>query len=1009
MSYEDFNKAVNETFFDGRFANAPVFLDLEGSLAEEVARRVGMNVDDLEDIAGSSVRETLDFDARNPYRFHQQVFAKWLRTTRDTAPPFTGLLCILSMAAERMRADDEFAAINYYSRLGEVLGIEDESLVQHLRAGGKYTLDFWRGLNLWLREHDSSLGIPTAQPVTNWRYVSYAISQALVRDADRERFHDLFETLGLSPGADVSEGEMFLYLHEWMSTHGPSRWLRKLWQDPSLRERVALAAVTELSHWAPKTRVPRTDTASRLWWVANLATYPATSLRLFLATNLPDETGSLALRLRASDGGTSNLDFQSAPPDLRLEPFPAFGLATLQPTGAFRLDQLLVSFVDLATVDSGKSYTHSPAPVIPLMQVEGRPYFREVSRVQLFKRCLVLCHSSWVDRVDNLLQSNAAPGYAKCEDVQGLPESWAVFLDVEMHFSADCENQLQALVPLSSGTALELTRGLRLAPTTWHGECPPLISASSEQSDFSVRVDEERVGKSKDVCIFEEAFEQGSAVVAVEDALETREGNFRVSIRHGRSAKSERQFSLRTADMPRAFRGQFLGYDVLTGDALNLLSAQPVEADDVEDIYVRGFRLPQTANDSETVTSGTPADLKLEVPLENDSGEVDDRMDEIPRYACGGGAVAAAECFVRNHHYWIVEAFNPGDDRFQAKRMRCKDCGLESMSRTWKSRRRRRNGAQGPARVGKERHISSTGTGHRPSIQQLEDALCYLGSGTWDNLARLAASCSDDPWLPRQLIREFRDSGLLDVGLGPSFQPTHWSVAPPTLVFVDESSCFLAGFRNRSLLDELQDVLGEARYELGERPGGASIHRWRGVSPSHLLESTTGVTDPLGRPVTVETRAVESLLGSLPSLAAVHETLPHFHAGASASLEQFDVRTNRWRSANSASEPGAYRVIHGHQRYAWRGDNGDLREGPHEAVKILEASRLGIALHGFDPLRREFYAAPGCEPPGLYSRVLFACSGEFPERVGHRLVYRGVGLGVASALKQKLYGVEGSA
>ena len=197
--YADANFALNDYFFSGRFENLPVYLDLEGDAATEVAYALELDPDELSDFIGLCAARSLRFDQTDPYVDHTTWLKVWSKAGRQNPPPFTALLCAFSIAAERMGADKNFSPNNYYERLFEVLGVKGATNQQKLKHYAKSTRQLWRALNIWLSENDFLNGRPTARPlISHWQYASYALSQALVREADRKRFVGLFETYDLA-------------------------------------------------------------------------------------------------------------------------------------------------------------------------------------------------------------------------------------------------------------------------------------------------------------------------------------------------------------------------------------------------------------------------------------------------------------------------------------------------------------------------------------------------------------------------------------------------------------------------------------------------------------------------------------------------------------------------------------------------------------------------------------------------------------------------------------------
>ena len=261
----------------------PVYLDLEDQPAAALSQKLDIAVTDLDTFIALAVAETLEGHQSDPYAWHVSKTRRWAQSGRVSPPPFTGLLIALSLAAEKMRDDGQFSATNYYERLFEVLDVHDFALKAKLRSHAGSTRLFWRELNHWLTEHDFEMGRPTARQVNSWPYVSYALSQALVREAERHRFHHLFKEFDLSPLDDVSESEMVLFLHDWMTGSGPNAWLRKLWASPDLRERVAAAALTELESWDGG-RIEGGRKHRRLCWTAHFKTFPRKRFELLLAT-----------------------------------------------------------------------------------------------------------------------------------------------------------------------------------------------------------------------------------------------------------------------------------------------------------------------------------------------------------------------------------------------------------------------------------------------------------------------------------------------------------------------------------------------------------------------------------------------------------------------------------------------------------------------------------------------------------------------------------------------------
>ena len=78
--------------------------------------------------------------------------------------------------------------------------------------------------------------------------------------------------------------------------------------------------------------------------------------------------------------------------------------------------------------------------------------------------------------------------------------------------------------------------------------------------------------------------------------------------------------------------------------------------------------------------------------------------------------------------------------------------------------------------------------------------------------------------------------------------------------------------------------------------------------------------------------------------------------------------------------------------------SGKAYAGPHEGVKLAAARLGGLSLHAYDPATRAFSSRLGCEPAGLLSRALVACSGELPRIEASTSIFKNVSRPVAAGV-----------
>lgn len=550
MPYSDYkklNNALNEYFFRGRFEMQPVYLDLEGEAEDAVAKELGIDPDELGDFIGMIAARSLRFDKTDPYVGQTGWLVSWSDGGRSDPPPFTTLLCALSIAAERMGVDENFSANNYSERQFELFGARDARSQQKLRQYAKSTRQFWRALNMWLAENDFRYGRPTARAVIpHWKFASFGLSQALVRDGDRKRFPGLFEKYDLVPGEPIPEAEMTLLLHDWMSSQGPSGptvWLRKLWQTGDLRPRVVSAALDALEAWETTSGRISGSSKTRLQWQLGFSGFPRKRARLSLALY----RGGQAERLKETGTGATDMDHAVLVEGL--DP----GVQFLGPVGEIDLDRLLLRSRTFTGSESGTSYAYVAKPIVVLARAPDGANYKEITRASLFEDHAILCHEAWLEKVQGHLSKCARPGYAVLgpRDMPGIPMGWHVLRGVEIVRPVDdAPVNFHALSPIANTAALACVGGLKLGHGTWHGDAPPLVQANSEKPGASLTVLLESFGEKDKEVAAAEATGDFMEVNLADTQLEAGT-NLRAVVKLKSKELSETSFSLRSADFPR--------------------------------------------------------------------------------------------------------------------------------------------------------------------------------------------------------------------------------------------------------------------------------------------------------------------------------------------------------------------------------------------------------------------------------------------------------------------------
>lgn len=312
-SYRRLNSELADTLFGPQMAGRPAYVLPEPSALVGALDSAGMPYEaPLHELA-RVVRGTLylapEDEGTGPLRWHVLATRHHQRHS-DQTPPSLALLSALAFAADAMHAGEGMSAANYYGRLMKFLdvpGSRQSRLQQDYMAHAE---ELWGSLNRWLEVWEGERGVPTAYSVAQ-RYVGLPMSQALVRQRDREVLPEVFWEEGLPPGFRMAASDMEQVLEPWVSrVPSPfSQSLRKLWTNAGARERIVQVACLELESWSGQRRdvdegangQARRPGALRL--LAFLRTFPRRMLELNLSVPRPvDLEGASLLSMQGPNG-----------------------------------------------------------------------------------------------------------------------------------------------------------------------------------------------------------------------------------------------------------------------------------------------------------------------------------------------------------------------------------------------------------------------------------------------------------------------------------------------------------------------------------------------------------------------------------------------------------------------------------------------------------------------------------------------------------------------------------
>lgn len=984
--------SINLVFLDGRFESRPLYLVLDNVGREKLSGILGVSPENVAEYCCRAVGKQLA-EHGDPFANFEVALWKWTVAGRTTLPPFTDLLFVLSHAAEQMVTDGKFTAGNYYDRLAALVGVQPGRLSQY----GRSTEQFWKGFNSWLARNDFAFGRPTARAINSNRYVGIAMSQAIVREADRQRFRLMFEKYGFTRYDEVTESEIEQYISTWIHGSQPTRQLKETWKKAELRPRICEAAISELEDWQVESHVsPGAAIDSVLGLSLALAMrhdFAGRSMALFFGTGHSVDPVSLCLR------GSGEIELANTT-------FASF--ATLEPRSSIPLGHCLLYGLEVDR--NGKAaFKWSGRPAIPLARTD-QGYWTEVSRVSLGVEHLVLVRNDAriKDAIESALHEAAAPGctLATPETLRGLPSGWVLYEKVVVRRALGELNGFESVLsPVGEAAGLRLVGGIKLGRGIFHRKLPPRVELESARPNVCLSAWE---GASLGETALRSAESEGSVVGLDLAGCIPESGNVYVEGQTGKSTLGSASLLFRTADQPRPLDRQDRAVVSLAGIQHALVGNAEAGAS------IRGLCVPDLAEvEFDHGLLEALAELPRWVPGEAPAA------NDVPRQPKSSGPAVTGElvsglsveevlklpCAVRGFHRLEYAAIPPGAPKNTPVNVECLDCDI-----TYLHRRKltKKAGTRRPAQrqsIPRSENPGSDIANRGIDYDLWLDCACFLGAGSAAVFETLAASSSVDSWRAGPVVRDLSWLGHLDVELGPTHRPRNWSVSPPVLSVTGDNSACLSGFRSDVFLKELERHVtgqgGDLRVDRAKNQ--PAIVQVIGLDEQGLREAVVDLRDPHGRSITVSTNVPKRLLSFLSGRPRLFDKFRSVSLGAGLPLQRFDPERNHWRNVESALPGGAYRVAHAGTSYVYVAQSGRAYSGAHEVVKLAAARAAEVSLHAFDAVTGEFTSRLGCEPTGLLGRALVACRGRLPSRKDGNSVFRGVSQGVAAGVMHYLY------
>lgn len=1013
--YEAWNQAFSRVLFGPNNEGQPVYLDMDDDILEQVAAEAGVDQSDVSSRLVAAVRETLYMDTADGAVFDRHLYKlrQWRRAMRvflargqePEPPPVIALLAVLTLAAEEMQYDSEFAAGAYYPRLFRLLDLPVRQRSRARAAYQKHAEELWRALNEWLAAADGRFGLPTAYALSK-RYVGLPLSQALVREADRREFPNMFRRFGLMPGSEISPADMEQLFGSWLETRPcpVSRALEALWRRGDARERIASIAAGELHNWdgtggavgtAGADSVHRTGDIQLLAWTRR---FPRPQLDVTFLARIDAQPGPDTLTVLTAEGQ----------PGIEVVPAPG---ARLQPALASRIDgaSLIEGMLKLRDESSGQVVTRPPRRVVPFRHDDLLNAYVECERVQLCENSAVLVKDDrmLLPAVRDLLNETARPGFREEGELPGLPQGWALFTGVQVLATPASEPKgldLNALVPLLS-SQLTIAGGTRLPGRLrkWSSLDPPEVRAAVQTAaEISVVLTALNDDNYVPVLPYTWSSPDG-ALVADLGTLDLPDGDYELVLKDGKKTLQQTVLRLRSSDTPdlNSSRQATPLAHILNVDPLAVFRAAAIPDGWPARDLVRGPAAPASTRAAAPATMASGGSkiwwAAPRPPAVHTQPAISLAQPEV------------TSCVVTGAHHIDLPAYD-GHARWGLVDGTCRDCGLVKRYPARIPWWRLRGG--GALRTEREipphvnvSELPKVTDGHAGWDVAL-DCLIHARGGSYSALEHVARQVEGSGLFSDSFTKSLEARGDLEVRRGDDLAPCEWEFTPMYLAGLATGEFLLTGGWSGHARQKLERLVKKAggTFKTGRDDGGPTRYTVAGLRTGDLER----IAEAVGS-VGVIPDAATRIVRALPPLSAVEAALPRTAMPGARRIQRFHVQSASWTPVAIATQPGGYRLESAFTMtdvYRTKEDTerNEVALSTVHLSKHLAARHYGRALMAYAP-GRKFLAVPlGADLPGLYGRAVVLCSGRLPTRhpKDRMLLYRDVPQGVADVLARLL-------
>ena len=1006
-NYLAWNTAIADSIYNSSSAGLPVYLDLDDEKFQQICTHAALAGLDLsKEGLASAVIESINWDG-NKNELLWPITGKAQRWLKDFtsgknpsgAPPMIAFLAVAVIAAEAM-GEGNFGPLNYYSQLHSLLGVtpgssEAKRLEQAYR---KDVLTMWALLKKWLVENEWSLGIPTAEALSH-PYVSVAMSQALVRDADRKKLSRMFDSLNLRPGEQIAPNDMQEYLNIWLQQPDcvANASFKTLWEKKSARERISEVVSKELEAWEGS--IASDDSGSQRLQIQK-------KLRIFLKVRKYLGQKSLDLNLAVN----SNKEIGECAATYQLDEHPdrefifnqeGKTLALLSNPSELSFDSALLGDLHFKNKQGGDPVRRLPGSVVALEFQEELQGYLEVAKAPLSRSIAILVRDdvTLLAGLQSLLLRNARPGFKDISaNLKGLPAGWRLISDVQLETSelgtfpdpyASLRPTVNSQLSLNGGVSIP---GPMSGKKFLTGYAPEVRATSQSENIVSLHLFETKFVNDNLVEVETGMWSSDNGSIAVDlSSLLKEDGDYRVVFKEKQTPTFQRDFFLRSANSPDllALRNKpslVHSFEEQQSEA----AFETIEFHDDMETFITGCFANYTYPDSDS-DSKSNSQVSLweatSLELSSDSPKHKISVQQIPEDSCvfTGRHIRHLDTPATNKTKFVrgvcvgreAVAGREASEGLEAiaPREAIVGCGAVTTEycHDYQARKRELTSTRLASRA---RSTLDQVLVHEVKSTDLPAAISLVYSAVHGQVRQLLRGLevlSGEQMTALQLLELLEQLGHIEFKRDLEGYPNYWSIVEKQLVVREEEKDHqLLGIWDKESLDELR-LLG---FHLVEKEGmGLTV-----TTELNLFDLSDQIQS-LG----AELGSSSMLADALPDFSFVRETLDRQTLPAFEQIEIFDLGTGKW-STSDYIRPGAFRLQSGFGRRHFYASSADLDQqkavsGSATIVKYLAANENGISLLNCSLSDSTVTVPRGALVPGLYGRALVIDTGKPPVEV----------------------------